>query len=120
MERKIVKSYFGFLNEEAPVATGTPPAAPAAGTPVGTPTPAAGTPPAPAIPKRTASYGANLARANDDDVHQFIYSLSPAINTEIKNLFTKIENDIKNGKLKDTDPRNISTAIGSIFYNLMS
>jgi len=65
---------------------------------------------------RGQSYKENLARANNEEVYKILPQLENIIGNDIQNIITKIEEQVKSGKIKDTDTRNIAVAIGHIAY----
>jgi hypothetical protein len=68
---------------------------------------------------RGDSYKENLGRANNEEVHKILTKLENIIGNDIQNIITKIEDQVKAGKINDTDTRNIAVAIGHIVYNKM-
>jgi hypothetical protein len=66
------------------------------------------------------SYGANLARANDENVEKIIATLSPLVQNDLKSLHSKVLSSMKNMENADSfSTRDIATAIGSMLYNIM-
>jgi hypothetical protein len=71
------------------------------------------------IIKEETNYTANLGRANNQEVSKIIPIIKQIAGNDIKNIISKLESQVKAGKMEDTDTRNIATAIGSIAYTMM-
>ena len=69
---------------------------------------------------RGHSYKENLGRANNEEVYRILPELENTVGKDIEILVSKIEEQIKSGKIKDTDTRNIAVAIGHIAYEKMN
>ena len=66
-----------------------------------------------------SDYTGNLARANNEEVEKLIPVLQQVAGSDIKSILAKIKTAIEQGKMSDTNTRNIATAIGSIAYTSM-
>jgi hypothetical protein len=69
---------------------------------------------------RGHSYKENLGRANNEEVYKILPELENTVGKDIEVLVSKLEEQIKSGKIKDTDTRNIAVAIGHIAYEKMN
>jgi hypothetical protein len=69
---------------------------------------------------RGDSYKENLSRGNNEFVYKVLPELEKLVGNEINNLVKKIENQVRSGKLPDSENdfgRDYGLAIGSMFYN---
>lgn len=69
---------------------------------------------------RGHSYKENLGRANNEEVYKILPELENTVGKDIEVLVSKLEEQIKSGKIKDTDTRNFALAIGHIAYEKMN
>jgi hypothetical protein len=69
---------------------------------------------------RGHSYKENLGRANNEEVYKILPELENTVGKDIEVLVSKLKEQVKSGKIKDTDTRNIAVAIGHIAYEKMN
>jgi hypothetical protein len=69
---------------------------------------------------RGHSYKENLGRADNEEVYKILPELENTIGADVQALVSKIEQQVKSGKLKDSDSRNFALAIGHIAYEKMN
>ena len=69
---------------------------------------------------RGHSYKENLGRADNEEVYKIVPELENTSGADVQALVSKIEQQVKSGKLKDSDSRNFALAIGHIAYEKMN
>ena len=69
---------------------------------------------------RGHSYKENLGRASNEEVYKILPELESTIGNDVEVLVSKLKQQIKSGKIKDTDSRNFALAIGHIAYEKMN
>jgi len=70
---------------------------------------------------RGDSYKENLSRGNNEFVYKVLPELEKLVGNEMKALVKKIEDQVRAGKLSDSENdfgRDYGLAIGSMFYNI--